>query len=212
MTDVSPSKKPFNPTPFAQDIVSRAGIVDETTEAELIRAMSLIDRSKFIVSGYEDRLTEDVSLPIGFKQMSLKPSALARSIGLLGIHKGMRVLEVGAGSGYGSALMLSMGAEVFCMEQAGLFAQQTRKKLDAMGFSKILFRAGDGSRGWAELAPFDAIIVTFPSLKPTKELLSQLRSEKGKLVGPFGNPGEEHLWLYESGKILHSYELEPWSG
>jgi protein-L-isoaspartate(D-aspartate) O-methyltransferase len=199
------------PSPFAQEIVSRAGIIDEATETELLRAATLVERQKYLVTTYAERAHEDESFPIGFKQDSLRPSTLVRLIGLLGVKKGMRVLEVGTGSGYGAALMLTMGAEVFCIEKEGLFAQQTRKKLDASGFSKILFKAGDGRKGWAEMAPFDGIAVTFPSEAPTPEILSQLR-EGGRLAGAFGPAGSEKIHLYEKGAVLQHYELEPFSG
>jgi protein-L-isoaspartate(D-aspartate) O-methyltransferase len=199
------------PSPFAQEIVSRAGIIDEATETELLRAVTLVERQKYLVTTYAERSHEDESFPIGFKQDSLRPSTLVRLIGLLGVKKGMRVLEVGTGSGYGAALMLTMGAEVFCIEKEGLFAQQTRKKLDASGFSKILFKAGDGRKGWPEMAPFDGIIMTFPSESPTAEILSQLR-EGGRLVGAFGQPGAEKIQLYEKGAVLQHYELETFAG
>ena len=198
------------PSDFARDIVGKAGIADPVMEEKLLGAFTTVERSKFIIAGYLDRVNEDIRIPIGFSQSSLKPSTLARMIGLLGIEKGMRVLEVGAGSGYGSALMLSCGAEVFCIEQAGLLAQQTRKKLDAMGFAKILFKAGDGLKGWPELAPFDAIIVTFPASEPSRELLSQLKKDTGRLVGVFGEAGKVHLWLYDNSQS-QPYQLEPFS-
>ncbi len=201
----------ITPSQFAQEIVSRAGIIDEATEVELLRAVTIVDRQKYLVTTYAERSHEDESFPIGFKQDSLRPSTLVRLIGLLGVKKGMRVLEVGTGSGYGAALMLTMGAEVFCIEKEGLFAQQTRKKLDASGFSKILFKAGDGRKGWTEMGPFDATIITFPSEKPSEEILSQLR-EGGRLVGAFGAPGQEKVTLYERGPILRRYELEAWQG
>lgn len=211
MTRSSSSATIVAPSPFASEIVSRAGIIDDVTEGELLRAVTLVDRKKHLVTTYAERSHEDESFPIGFKQESLRPSTLVRMIGLLGIRKGMRVLEVGAGSGYGSTLMLTMGAEVFCIEREGLFAQQTRKKLDALGFSKILFKAGDGLRGWSDVGPFDAILITFPSEEPTKEILSQLK-EGGRLVGPFGAPGTEKLHLYERSAVMRHYELEGWFG
>ncbi len=208
MSNSSTKEKNIEISPFASEVVGRAGIVDEVTEERLLRAFTQIDRKKFIISGYENRVHEDVSFPIGFSQNSLRPSLLARLIGLIGIEKGMRVLEVGSGSGYGSALMLSCEAQVFCIEQAGLFAQQTRKKLDGMGHAKILIKAGDGLKGWPELAPFDAIVVTFPAREPGQDLLKQLKASGGKLVGVFGEEGDRNIWLYEQGVNLQSYQLE----
>jgi protein-L-isoaspartate(D-aspartate) O-methyltransferase len=207
----SSTAESFIPSQFAQQIVARAGIIDEATELELMKALTVVDRQKYLVTTYAERANEDESFPIGFKQDSLRPSTLVRLIGLLGVKKGMRILEIGTGSGYGAALMLTMGAEVFCIEKEGLFAQQTRKKLDASGFSKILFKAGDGRKGWSEMAPFDGIIMTFPSEAPSPEVLSQLRLG-GRLVGGFGAAGSEKIHLYEKGDALNKYELEGWAG
>ncbi|MDZ4784550.1 MAG: protein-L-isoaspartate O-methyltransferase [bacterium] len=202
----------FKPSEFSQMVVSQAGIADSEMEQKLLEAFTKIDRKKFVVTGYHNRIDEDVSLPIGYNQVSLKPSTLARMIGLLGVTKGMRVLEVGAGTGYGSAIMLHCGAQVLCIEQQGLMAQQTRKRLDALGYAKILFKAGDGLKGWPEHAPYDAILLNFPAKSPSEDLLSHLSKKNGKLVGAFGDLSSENLWLFESTETLKSYQLEPWQG
>lgn len=208
----SPKRKPISPgwLRFAETIVNKAGIVDDETAEVLIDAFAAVPREKFVAQAFDRRALEDTALPIGYGQTISKPSTVARMLGLIGLRTGMRVLEVGCGSGYCSALMAAAGAQVFAVEYVGLLAQKTRKLLDSLGFQNILVRSGDGRRGWSEHAPYDAIVVSaaFETIEP--ELVSQLVNPGGRMVAPVGDNKGQILTLWEAkGGGVTLYQLEP---
>lgn len=195
---------------FAENVVEKAGILDETVAETLTRAFASVPRDQFVDGALNLRATDDIALPIGYGQTISKPSTVARMLGLIGLRRGMRVLEVGCGSGYCSAVMAAAGAQVYAVEYVGLLAQRTRKLLDALSFQNILVRRGDGRRGWAEHAPYDAIVISaaFESIEP--ELVSQLVNPGGRMVAPVGNNRGQILTLWEAkGGGVTLYQLEP---
>ncbi|MCO6430517.1 MAG: protein-L-isoaspartate O-methyltransferase [Deltaproteobacteria bacterium] len=195
---------------FAENIVEQAGVIDDETAATLVRAFASVPRDKFVASAFNLRAAEDIALPIGYGQTISKPSTVARMLGLIGLRPGMRVLEVGCGSGYCSAIMAAAGAQVFAVEYVGLLAQRTRKLLDSMNFQKILIRRGDGRRGWSEHAPYDAIVVSAAFTKIEPELVSQLVNPGGRMVAPVGDNKGQILTLWEAkGGGVPLYQLEP---
>lgn len=195
---------------FARQIVEQAGVIDEETAETLIYAFAAVPRDRFVASAFNMRAAEDISLPIGYGQTISKPSTVARMLGLIGLRKGMKVLEIGCGSGYCSAVMAAAGAQVYAVEYVGLLAQRTRRLLDAMNFQNLLIWRGDGRRGWAEHAPYDAIVISaaFDSIEP--ELVSQLKNPGGRMVAPIGNNRGQILTLWEAkGGGVAMYQLEP---
>ena len=194
---------------FAEGIVDKIGVVDPDTATMLVRAMMAVPRERFLPNGFNLRAMEDIALPIGFGQTISKPSSVARMLSLVGLRRGMTVLEIGCGSGYCSAVMAAAGARVFALEYIGPLAQRTRRLLDSMNYQNILIRRGDGRRGWLEHAPYDAIVVSaaFPKIEP--ELFGQMLNPGGRLVAPIGNNEAQTLMLWEakSGGINH-YKLE----
>jgi len=215
-------RKALSPTwlRFAQQVVDSAGVLDDATAETIVRAFAAIHRDKFLDEGYRGRATEDVALPTGFGQPSTKPSTVARMLALIGLHKGMRVLEVGCGSGYTAAVIAAAGAQVYALESVGLLAQQTRRLLDSLSYSNILVRRGDGERGWQEYAPFDAIVVSNPIERMEPELLAQLAPNGGRMVAPVGKAASLEssnsngqilsLWEAKEGSVA-MYQLEPCS-
>lgn len=194
---------------FAEQVVEKAGVLDDEVAQTLIRALASVPRDRFVESGFNLRAAEDISLPIGFGQTISKPSIVARMLALVGISKGMKVLEVGCGSGYCSAIMAATGATVFAVEYVGLLAQRTRRLLDTMNFQNIIIRRGDGRRGWTEHAPYDAIVVSAAFDRVEPELLAQLKSPGGRLVAPIGGEKQHlNLWEARAGGVT-CYELEP---
>lgn len=194
---------------FAQEILEKAGILDDDTQEVLLSAFATVPRNLFIEGAFNLRATQDVSLPIGFGQTISKPSTVARMLGLVGIRPGMRVLEVGCGSGYCSAVMSACGATVFAVEYNGLLAQRTRKLLDGLGYNEIILRNGDGRRGWKEHAPYDAIVVSAAFEFIESELIKQLKPNGGRLVAPVGAGRDQILTLWETcAGAVRKYQLE----
>ena len=197
---------------FAENVVERAGVLDEETANVLVKAFASVPRDKFIPQALAVRATEDNALPIGYGQTISKPSTVARMLGIIGIRPGMRILEVGCGSGYCSAVMAAAGAQVFALEVVGLLAQRTRKLLDSINFQNVLIRRGDGRRGWMEHAPYDAIIISAAFEKVEPDLVSQLKNPGGRMVAPIGSANGQILTLWEAkGGGVTLYQLEPCS-
>lgn len=195
---------------FAEEVVERAGIIDEDTADTLVSAFAAVPRDRFVEGAFNMRAAEDNALPIGYGQTISKPSTVARMLGVVGIRPGMRVLEIGCGSGYCSAVMAAAGAQVFAVEYIGLLAQKARRILDALDFHNVLIRSGDGRRGWREHAPFDAIVIStaFESVEP--EILEQLVNPGGRMVAPIGDTRGQILTLWEAKSVgVALYQLEP---
>lgn len=192
---------------FSEQIVDRAAILDDATANLLIDSFASVPRDLFV----EDttRVHEDVSLSVGYGQISPRPSTIARMLGVLGLRSGMRVLEIGCGSGYCSAIMAAAGVDVFALEAIGLLAQRARKTLDAHGYQNVIVRPREESRGWSEHAPFDAIIVWEPCLKIPHELFNQLVNPGGRLLGLIGASNSARLTLWQaSSDGISNYQLE----
>ena len=153
------------------------------TVAALVDAFSVVDRSQFLDEALFSRAFEDISLPIGFGEASTKPSVAALMLLGLGLSANDRVLEVGAGSGYLTALLAKLSASVFSLERLPGLARVARQRLDAMRLTNILLRSGNGNRGWRDMAPFTAILVTTAFENIPEPLLLQL-ADGGRLVAP----------------------------
>jgi len=195
---------------FGENIVEKAGVIDEQTADTLVKAFASVPRDKFVDEAFNRSALDDEALPIGYGQTISKPSTVARMLALIGLQPGMKILEIGCGSGYCSAIMAAAGAHVCAIEYVGLLAQKTRRRLDAMNFQNILIRSGDGRRGWAEHAPYDAIVISaaFESIEP--ELVSQIVNPGGRMVAPIGNARGQILTLWEAkGGGVTMYQLEP---
>ncbi len=194
---------------FAHEVLETAGVIDDTTHEILLSAFATVPRNLFVEQAFNLRAAQDVSLPIGFGQTISRPSTVARMLGLVGIRQGLKVLEIGCGSGYCAAVMATAGATVFAVEYIGLLAQRTRKKLDAMNFHEIIIRTGDGRKGWKEHAPYDAIVVSAAFDQISEELLRQLKPDGGRLVAPIGSGNAQQLNLWETrGGTFKRYQLE----
>jgi len=138
---------------------------------------------------------QDTPLPIGFDKTISQPFIGALMLELLDIEPAARVLEVGTGFGYQAAVMADMGAEVFSVEVVEEFAEAAKARFGLLGYD-IQVRVGDGSRGWAEHAPFDRILVTAAAGKPPDALVEQLESG-GRMVIPIGGDEIQQLSVVE---------------
>jgi protein-L-isoaspartate(D-aspartate) O-methyltransferase len=172
-------------------------------DERILAALGRISRRDFLPSAIVDSAEVDDALPIGKGQTSSQPSLSAYMAELLGLGPGSRVLEVGTGSGYQTALLAELSGQVFTVELIETLGTRAREILSRLGYRNIRFRIRDGSLGWPEEAPFDAAIVSCaaPSVPPA--LLEQLKVG-GRLVVPLGRPGvdsfgpfDQQLWLIE---------------
>jgi protein-L-isoaspartate(D-aspartate) O-methyltransferase len=161
-------------------------------QADVLAAMETIPRHFFLDSQFEKFAYEDMAFKIGAGQTISQPYTVAFQTGLLQLSKGMKVLEIGTGSGYQTCVLLAMGVKVFSIERQRLLFDRTKALLLQMGLSPRLF-FGDGYAGLPAYAPFDRILVTCGAPSVPQALLNQLKPG-GSLVIPVGE-GEHQTML-----------------
>ena len=158
------------------------GIDDE----RVLEVMRSTPRHLFMDEAMASRAYEDTALPIGFGQTISQPYIVARMTQALLQHgTPQRVLEIGTGSGYQTAILSQLVTQVFSVERVGALLSLARQRLSTLGLNNIQFRLGDGHEGWSKHAPFDAILVTAAPEEIPSGLLAQL-NEGGVLVIPVG--------------------------
>lgn len=168
---------------------SEGGIGDE----RVLNAMRLLPRHLFIDEALGSRAYEDTALPIGHGQTISQPWVVARMTqALLEFGQPKRVLEIGTGSGYQAALLAMLVDEIFSVERIDELLRQARRRLRRLGFAKVRCRHDDGKSGWADAAPFDAIIVTAGAQAVDTALIDQL-APGGVLVAPVGGRNGQQL-------------------
>lgn len=151
----------------------------------LDRAVRSVRREAFLPPDQLSHASDDSPLPIGHGQTISQPSLVVEMTRQLGIDEKSRVLEVGTGSGYQTALLAELAKDVFTVERISELAEAAKTRLGRLGYANIHFRVGDGWAGWPEEAPFDGIIVTAaPPIVPSR-LVDQLASG-GRLLVPVG--------------------------
>jgi protein-L-isoaspartate(D-aspartate) O-methyltransferase len=163
------------------------GIADE----RVLEAISQVPREKFVVEAFEHKAWENVALPIGQGQTISQPYMVARMTELLELTPESRVLEIGTGSGYQTAILAHLVHHVCSVERIKSLQWHARRRLKQLDLHNVSTRHGDGWQGWQARAPFDAIIVTAAPLEIPAALLSQL-ANGGILVLPVG---DEHQLL-----------------
>lgn len=155
------------------------------TDPAVLDAMRTVKRHLFVDEALQAQAYEDHPIPIGFKQTISQPYMVALMSQLLDVKPGMRVLEIGTGSGYQAAVLAHMGAEVFTVERIRELHVSARSKMTRLRYFGVSLKLDDGTLGWAEEAPFDRIIVTAGGPELPQPLLDQL-SDPGKLIIPVG--------------------------
>lgn len=168
----------------------RRGIDNE----RVLAAMGRVSREWFVPPELRDRAYADSALAIGAGQTISQPYIVALTTQALAVDVGMRVLEIGTGSGYQTAILAELGAEVFSIERIAALSLRARSVLDARGYDGIHFRIGDGTAGWPEEAPFDRVVVAAMAPELPSVLFRQLR-ETGRMVIPIGTVEQQRLEL-----------------
>ncbi|HEY6148577.1 MAG TPA: protein-L-isoaspartate(D-aspartate) O-methyltransferase [Thermoanaerobaculia bacterium] len=180
-------------TPIAQepDAVARARMVETQIAARGVRnprvlaAMREVPRHLFVDDAQRARAYDDCPLPIGGRQTISQPYIVALMSELLDLTPNERVLEIGTGSGYQSAVLSRLSGRVYSIEIIPELAKASAERLQRLGYSNITVKEGDGYRGWPEHAPFDGIIVTAAPERIPQPLLDQL-APNGRMVIPVG--------------------------
>ena len=161
----------------------------------VLAAMAKVPRHLFVPEGLRVHAYADEPLPIGDGQTISQPYIVAYMTEALGLKGGERVLEIGTGSGYQTAVLAEIAGEVWTVEIVGTLAARSRSILDGLGYLNIRYRIGDGSEGWPESAPFDAIIVTAAAPRMPPALEGQL-AIGGRMIVPVGTDIQELILVH----------------
>jgi protein-L-isoaspartate(D-aspartate) O-methyltransferase len=160
------------------------------TDARVLGAIERVSRELFLPETFRDRAYENVALPIGHGQTISQPLVVAHMTEALGVGNRHKVLEIGTGSGYQTAVLARLARRVFTMERHRELLRQAEQRFAALRLHNITTRFGDGTKGWPEQAPFDRIIVTAASEEIPRVLLESL-SDGGVMTIPVGEERRE---------------------
>jgi protein-L-isoaspartate(D-aspartate) O-methyltransferase len=178
---------------MVSDQLVRRGIADE----RVLAAMRRVPRHRFVEEAFRERAYGDHALPIGQEQTISQPYIVALMTALLELTGREKVLEVGTGSGYQTAVLAELSRRVCSIERIPALAARARALLEALGYANVWVRVGNGTLGWPEEAPFDRILVAAggPSVPPP--LFEQL-ADGGRMVLPVGDQTGQILTLVEN--------------
>jgi protein-L-isoaspartate(D-aspartate) O-methyltransferase len=179
----------------------RAQLVEELRrkgirDLAVLRAIQMVPRHLFVPASVRHRAYDDAALPIGNGQTISQPWVQARYLELLGLTGKERVLEIGAGSGYQTALLAMLSDSVFGVERIPSLAPSARTALEATGIRNVTILVGDGTLGWRPFAPYDAILVAAASPEIPAPLVEQL-APGGRMVIPLGDRTTQTLTLVQ---------------
>ncbi|MEO8804408.1 MAG: protein-L-isoaspartate(D-aspartate) O-methyltransferase [Rudaea sp.] len=170
--------------------------VDGIADRRVLEVMRRVPRHLFIEEALASRAYEDMALPIGQAQTISQPWVVARMTEALIEHKlPTSVLEIGTGSGYQAAVLAALVEQVYTVERIEELLRSARRRFRKLGIDNIRSRHDDGNLGWAQYAPFDAIMLTAAGDRVDPALFEQL-ADDGVLVGPVGPPGAQLLMRY----------------
>lgn len=180
------------------------------THGETLRAMRIVARHLLVPDSHRTNAYHDGPLPIGYGQTISQPYIVAFMTQAIQPSTGQKVLEVGTGSGYQSAVLADIVSQVYTIEIVAELGLRARQDLEAMGYDNIQFRICDGYHGWAEEAPFDGIIVTAAAPTIPPHLTDQLK-DGGKMIIPIGLSGasQELILIEKRGNRLIKNSLLP---
>lgn len=176
---------------------ARRRLIEELAEkgiddVSVLKAFDDVPRHLFVPSGLHHRAYEDAPLPIGHGQTISQPWVHAKYLQLLALTGRERVLEIGTGSGFQTALLTRLAAQVFTIERIADLAEEAQRALKAAGIERVVQSVGDGTLGWPEHGPYDAILVGAASPEVPTPLLEQL-AVGGQLLVPVGGRDEQVL-------------------
>ncbi len=170
--------------------IKARGIMDPV----ILRAMGVVPRHLFVKENCRPKSYCNCTLPIGYTQLMSPPYVTAMIIELLELKGDEKVLEIGTGSGYVTAVLAEIVDKVFTIERYSKLAQRSRLILSQLGYGNIIVKVGDGSLGWESHSPYDAIVVTASGPRIPVNLINQL-SDYGRMVMPVGSPDSQNLFV-----------------
>jgi protein-L-isoaspartate(D-aspartate) O-methyltransferase len=163
-------------------------------DPRVLAALARVPRHHFVPPAVVQRAYEDGALPIGYGQTISQPSLQALYLQTLEISPGAKVLEVGAGSGYQTALLAELSSNVYAVERIAELTQRAREVLDELGYTNVALVTKDGTTGWAKYAPYDSILVGAAAPGVPDALVEQLKPG-GRLLIPVGDRNRQDLTL-----------------
>lgn len=187
--------------------IARRGVHDE----RVLAALRKVPREAFVDEGFEEFAYEDSPLPIGCGQTISQPLVVAMMAEAAAIAATDRVLEVGTGSGYAAAVLAELAAEVVTIERHLPLAEKAQQRLGAAGYANVDVKVGDGSKGWPEKAPFDAILVAAGGPSAPRVLQEQLEIG-GRLVMPVGRELGSQRLIRITRTAANKFEEEDFGG
>ena len=186
------SSAPLHPSVSANDYrIPRERMIERLRahygirDARVLEAMRAVPRHLFVPEALQSRAYGDHALPINANQTISQPFIVARMTELLELDDRSRVLEIGAGSGYQTAVLARLGAQVYAIERIGELAREAQARIRGLGIYNATVKCFDGTLGWSAHAPYDAILVAAGGPEVPEPLLAQLKVE-GRLVIPVG--------------------------
>ncbi len=187
------------------DVLREKGIRD----LAVLRAFEMTPRHAFVPTGLRHRAYEDSPLPIGNGQTISQPWVHATYLELLRLTGKERALEIGTGSGYQTVLLAHLVAQVFSIERIPALLQQAQENIQRTGVKNVSLLMGDGTIGWREYAPYDAILVSAGAPSIPQPLIDQL-AEGGRLLIPLGGRDEQTLVMAErKNGVIETREVAP---
>lgn len=178
--------------PERRALVERLRSAGLVTDPRVVEAIAAVPRHLFVPAALAGEAYGDHALPIGHGQTITQAANVARSAELAAITPGSRVLEIGTGSGYQAAVLARLARWVFTLERIAELAKGAQALLSALGIGNVSVKVFDGSYGWSEHAPYDAIVVAAAAPEVPEPLVAQL-GPTGRLVVPVGAPGRQRL-------------------
>lgn len=163
-------------------------------DLEVLRVFDLVSRHQFLPDAAAHRAYEDSPLPIGFGQTASQPSLQALYLQILQLKSSDKVLEIGTGSGYQTALLAQLAGHVYSVERLRELSTRARAALDGIRLSNVALLVGDGTIGWSRYAPYDAILVAAAAPSVPQALIDQL-APGGRLLIPIGDRATQTLTL-----------------
>ncbi len=177
-------------------------------DSRILQAMERVPRHEFVDPAYQNEAYEDHPLPIGMGQTISQPYIVGLMLQWLAVQQNHKVLEVGTGSGYLTAILAELARQVYSIERYTVLAERARQTLSRLGYSNTVIVVGDGSEGLPRFSPYDAIIVSAAAPGIPSALIDQL-AEGGRMIIPVGPADTQELELVRrEGGALNARKLE----